>query len=209
MKKYLIFPCLVLLTIFSVKAQDNKIYAVHTEYIKGIKINNSNSLSWKVSCTNTPKATMVMERSSDARNFTELHSITADAVRCLQQFDYTDTNPLSGTNFYRLKLADADGAISYSTTIALLNKKAGFDILGIQPNPVANNVGLNVTSAQNDKVVVIIYDGNGKPILKQSEQVVAGTNLINIPVQKLISGNYKVSVITGDGVSISKSFIKQ
>jgi len=50
-----------------------------------------------------------LERSADARNFSSVYSITADAVRCGQPFDYTDAQPLAGMNYYRLKITDADG----------------------------------------------------------------------------------------------------
>ena len=62
-------------------------------YLNGIKQDGKHLLTWKVTCNTTPSATLTLERSADARIFTDIYSITVTALRCQQPFDYTDVQP--------------------------------------------------------------------------------------------------------------------
>ncbi len=184
---------------------------VIVEYFRGYKNGTSHNLNWKVNCTNTPRATMTLERSADGRSFTGLYTITAEAVRCLQPFDYMDANPLNGLNYYRLKMADADGKVTYSTIIALLNKNSGFDIIGIIPNPVPKNgdAVLNITSAQKGKLQVMVTDMAGRQLLLQSQEMVAGSNQVQMNLGNLAAGSYQITAYTTDGGTKTIRFVKE
>jgi len=179
-------------------------------YINGTKQGSKHLLNWKVTCISSPRVTMVLERSADSRNFTGINSITADAVRCNQPFDYTDIDPLKGMNYYRLKMTDTDGKISYSSIVALLNAVKGFDIVGITPNPVVDdNLKLNVTSAQAGKIDIAIYDMQGRLVNRQSISLIAGFNNLPIYVSNLSPGTYTIQGIVADERSKIIRFVKQ
>jgi Secretion system C-terminal sorting domain len=167
-------------------------------------------LNWKVTCTTSPRATMTLERSADARNYTGIYNITADAARCNQPFDYTDANPLPGMNYYRLKIVDADGKVTYSTTVALLNAVKGFDIISIAPNPVvADNFKLNVASAQSGKMEIVIFDMQGRLVNRQTITLIAGFNSMPVNVANLAAGTYTIKGNMADDQSKVIRFVKQ
>lgn len=184
---------------------------ISIEFFRGYKNGSQHNLNWKVTCTNTPRATMTLERSADGRNFTGIYTITAEAARCLQPFDHVDVSPLNGLNYYRLKMVDADGKVTYSTIIALLNKASGFDIIGIIPNPVpkAGNAILNVTSAQKGQLQIKVNDMAGRQLMQQTQQLVAGSNPINLQLQGLASGVYQITAYTEDGSTKTVRFVKE
>ena len=93
---------------------------IRFEYLNGQKQNNGHALNWKVTCLST-NIIMEIERSSDAKNFQSIILLAATQARCSQPFDFTDLQPLKGNNFYRLKMIDVDGKISYSPTVLILN----------------------------------------------------------------------------------------
>ena len=154
---------------------------------------------------------MTLQRGDNSRNFTDIYSTTADAARCMSPFNYTDASPKAGMNYYRLKITDQDGKISYSTIIAILNKQSGFEIVGITPNPVTNlnNAILNVSSAQKDQLQITIYDMAGKLVMSQSNVLIAGSNQISLDVSKFAKGTYQVNSRTSDGSSKTVSLLKQ
>jgi len=179
-------------------------------YLSGRKQGSDHLLNWKVTCTSTPRATMTLERSSDARNFSGLYTITADAARCQQPFDYTDANPLKGMNYYRLKIVDADGKITYSTTVALLNAVKGFDIVSIAPNPVVeNHFKLNVASALAGKMELVIFDMQGRLMNRQTISLIAGYNSMPVNVANLSPGTYTIKGSMNDDQSKVIRFVKQ
>lgn len=179
-------------------------------YLNGRRQGSNHLLDWKVTCNSTPGATMTLERSSDSRNYSGINTITADAARCQQPFDYTDTDPLKGMNYYRLKVVDADGKITYSTTVALLNAVKGFDIIHIAPNPVvSNNFKLNVASAQPGNMEISIFDMQGRLVNRQALSLIGGYNSIPVNVANLAPGTYTIKGSMADDRSKVIRFVKQ
>jgi Secretion system C-terminal sorting domain len=179
-------------------------------YFTGVKQGTNHLLNWKVTCNSTPRVTMTLERSADSRNFTGINTTTADAARCNQPFDYTDANPLKGMNYYRLKMVDVDGKISYSSIVALLNAVKGFDIVSIAPNPVVtDNFKLNVASAQAGKMEMVIFDMQGRLVNRQSIPLIAGFNSLPVNVGNLAAGTYTIQAVIGEERSKVMRFVKE
>jgi hypothetical protein len=183
---------------------------VSINYFTGVKQGSNHLLNWKVTCNTTPRLTMILERSADSRNFTVINTVVADALRCNQPFDHTDTDPLQGMNYYRLKMIDADGKISYSAIVALLNASKGFDIISIAPNPVTQgNFKLNIASAQDSKMELVILDMQGRLVNSQIIAVIAGSNNIRVQVENLSAGTYTMYGRIGEDRSRMIRFVKQ
>ena len=154
---------------------------------------------------------MTLERSaSSTGGFTGINTISATAARCAQPFNYTDALPLKGMNYYRLKIVDVDGKITYSNTIALLNAAKGFDIMNIAPNPVTGgSFKLNVASALATKMDVVISDMQGRIVSWQTLSLIAGYNSIDMNVANLAKGTYNIYGATADDKSKVVRFVKQ
>ena len=183
---------------------------ITVNYINGIKQAGKHLITWKVTCNTTPSAILTLERSADARNFTGVYTTNATAIRCAQPFDYTDAQPLAGMNYYRLKMVDADGKITYSNTIALLNASKGFELLNIAPNPVTSgSFKLNATAAAATKVETVISDMQGRVVSRQTITLIAGYNSIDMNVSNLAKGTYNISCISADDKTRVIRFVKQ
>jgi hypothetical protein len=182
---------------------------ISLNYLNGYKQNDNHNLSWKVTCTNNATATMSIERSTTGRNFTTINTITADALRCQQPFDYTDNSPLQGSNYYRLKMTDANGKVTYSAVIVLLNAATGFDIVGLSPSLINSNAILNVTAAQKTKMDVVITDMAGRQVQKITYNLIAGSNQFTINLANLMAGIYQITGYTTEGKSKTIRFTKQ
>lgn len=181
------------------------------EYFRGFKNGNSHNLAWKVNCINTAGVKMSLERSADSRNFTDIYLISANAARCLQPFEYNDTTPLNGLNYYRIKIVDADGKIAYSDIISLLNKTSGFDIVNIVPSPVPKNgvAIINIASAQKARLHIIISDVGGRKLLSKTGEIIPGSNQIQINLARLAAGSYQVSAFINENFSKTIRFVKE
>ena len=183
---------------------------VSFNYLNGVKQGGNHLLTWSVTCNTTPRVTLTLERSADARNFNGIYSITADAVRCSQPFDYTDAQPMAGINYYRLKIVDIDGKITYSNIIALINGAKGFALMNIAPNPVRGNLfKLNTTSANSAKMEVVISDILGRIVNRQTISLSAGYNSNDVNVSSLTPGTYNIYGITADDKSGLIRFVKE
>ena len=184
--------------------------AISLNYLRGVKQGNAHLLNWKVTCSSTPNVTLTLERSADGVSFKPIYSITADALRCAQPFDYSDAQPLAGTNYYRLKMIDANGKLSYSNIITLINASQGFDIMHIAPNPVTgNNFTLNISSAKATQMNIVISDLQGRVVKQASLSLIAGYNTSEINIQSLAPGTYQLYGSNGTDKSKLIRFVKQ
>jgi hypothetical protein len=193
---------------FAIGGESLTVLPISIEFFRGSKIAAVNYLDWKVTCTSTPSLILSLERSADGRNFIVIDEQNATAIRCLQSFNYTDTKPLSGYNYYRLKTTSTDGKITYSTIILLLNKEKGFELISLAPNPVKNTSVLSLTTVKGGKVDINVTDLSGKTILKESVIVIAGNNTINLNFATLSTGKYVINAVNGNGESKTIQFIK-
>jgi hypothetical protein len=170
------------------------------EYFRGTNQGDNHMLDWKVNCTNTQFATLTLEFSSDGRSFTTLNSTRETAQRCLQPFSYTNVNPLNGITYYRLKMTDDFGVVTYSRIVALRNGSKGLDLINIVPNPVLNGVfKLNISSSESIKMEITVIDISGKMVVKQSANIIAGFISVDINVSRLAAGTYQVYGTTSYG----------
>lgn len=181
---------------------------VTLNYLQGSKQNKSNILTWKITCDNNDNINILVERSADNNFFYALKNIYADRLQCQQPFNFTDTAPLYGMNYYRLKITDAQGKITFSAAIAILNKENDFDIVGLFPSLVNNEAVLHIAAPQSAKMNVIIRDITGKTIEKITCNLFAGNNNIIVNATLLGAGVYQITGYTANSQTKTIRFIK-
>lgn len=181
---------------------------IRLEYFKGSRQGKAHQFEWKVNCTST-QAVFALERSADGIHFTSIGGFTAAQERCLQAFNYSDGSPLSGLNYYRLKIIDVDGQSAYSNTVTLLNKETGFAFVNMVPSVVNHTAVLNINSDINDKVQLVITDASGRQVQTQQAVLVPGGNPITINASRLAAGVYQITGYTDAGRAKTIRFVKQ
>ena len=168
---------------------------IAVNWFTGSRQGGNHLLNWKVTCSATPRLTMTLERSAGAAgSFLPIYSLTAAALRCNQPFDFTDSRPLPGMNYYRLKLVDADGRITYSNIVALLNAVKGVELLGIMPNPVPTTGAfkLNIACAAATAMELVTTDMQGRVVDRRTISLAAGFNSIEMYGGGLAAGSYTI-----------------
>lgn len=179
-------------------------------YLNGTKNNGNHLLNWKATCVSVPSVTIDLQRSTDGRNYSSIYSIFATALRCQQPFDYTDNQPAKGINYYRLKITDADGKVTYSSIVSLINAVKGIDVMNIAPNPIVNSTfNLKVSAAAKTKMDIVITDMQGRILQQQSVNLIAGFNSIPMNAGKLAAGTYQLVGNTDEGKTKVLRFVIQ
>jgi hypothetical protein len=129
-----------------------------------------------------------IERSSDAVDFTPVLSVPGTGNSNVRRsYVASDTDPLSGTAYYRLKQTDFNGAYSYSEIVAVTvdHENEGFSIY---PNP-AFDVIYVMTEREMSSVSVTNIAG----LAQEVERVQLGVGRWKINVSTLNPGMYFVS----------------
>lgn len=184
------------------------VVAVRLQYFTGAKSGTSNLLTWKLA--GAVDENVVLERSTDGVVFAPIYTSRLTAANSLNPLNYTDVNPVGTKDYYRLKITELSGRVTYSNIVVLLNSIKGTEIVSISPNPVTDGTfKLNVTSVRATNMTVIIADMSGKIVSRQTITVTGGFSSTSVNVSTLAPGTYVLSGVTEDGRTASLGFIKK
>lgn len=161
-------------------------------------------LYWQTATENA-NAFFAVERSVNGVGYTEIGRVTgagyADTPR---SYDFTDSEPAAGINYYRLRQIDFDGAFSFSPVRTVLIPKT--DHPGIFPSPAADRLHVQVDRAGAQDAPWYIYDTAGR--LLRSGVLPSGAREVEIDVNSLAPGHYVLHLMSG-GSETACRFVKQ
>ncbi|HRP89968.1 MAG TPA: T9SS type A sorting domain-containing protein [Edaphocola sp.] len=142
-----------------------------------------------------------VERSKDGTNFATLEKVNAKQSATMLQYQTVDKQPIVGKSFYRLKMIEEDGQISYSSIKPIVYWNNEDAKLMIYPNPTLTD--LHIKSAFNLKQYSIV-DINGKTIMKGNLNAHQTISVLDLP-----SGTYLLNLIDDAGNEHHNKFVKQ
>ncbi|MBP6431896.1 MAG: T9SS type A sorting domain-containing protein [Ferruginibacter sp.] len=156
--------------------------------------NNTVVLNWVVN-TETNVSNYEVEYSSNGVNFVSIGSKTATGSR---SYNLLHTTPKQGFNYYRLKVIDRDGKVSYSEI-----RKVNFGLIGgsvkVYPIPAITNVNITVTNAMiNQSATISVLSIDGRLVHQQNISALSQTETIS--VSKLAAGKYILRIVTSNEV---------
>lgn len=169
----------------------------------GLKDGNSVRLNWETSSEQN-SAYFDVERSSDGVNFSSIGKVNAAGNSAtLRKYGFTDNNPATGRNFYRLRQVDLDDQFEYSKTISV--NMAANAAVSIYPNPVQSNMMVEYPKVGKGAIYkVLSVDGR----VMQSGTLQENSSQQNINLSNLQRGNYLL-VIQNDGQQYVQKIQKQ
>jgi hypothetical protein len=139
-----------------------------------------------------------VERSADGINFIIIGIKNASAGSGRKQYELVDDiSTVSGSRFYyRLKMIDMDGRISYSKMILIRIDKLDIRLV-FYPNPVTDNQAqLLIHSQEKQTAQLQVIDQSGRALLSQQTILYPGNNTISVMgVTRLARGTYLLSVM--------------
>lgn len=153
----------------------------------------------------------VVEKSTDARNFTEAAVLFTEENTSSAEYSYKYKDNLQNSTaklvYYRLKMVDVDGTFTYSETrMVRLASEQTKVLISTFPNPVANEVRVMIPAEWQDKPVTYeVFNSNG--LLMQRYQTKSAAQVQQLQVQQLNSGTYILKVSNAKASTTSK-FIK-
>ncbi|WP_159474536.1 C25 family cysteine peptidase [Dyadobacter sp. 3J3] len=172
---------------------------------KGKPNGNSVMLEWNTAWERN-NGRFVVERSYNAKNFVEIGSVEGKGNSNQQSYyNFFDTNPIKGINYYRLKQVDliSSGStnenFNYSSIISVVTSQD--DVFLVYPNPSSDavNVGLNIPATLTSWSLT---DVSGQIISK-------GITLKPISIKGFKNGEYILKIVTSNGDVYSKKIVKQ
>jgi trimeric autotransporter adhesin len=151
----------------------------------GIEKKETSLLSWSTSDDSNFKY-FEIEYSKDGFQFEKIGEVNKSTFN---EYIYSANLFNNGINFYRLKMIDINGTVSYSTIIKI-NKNNTISTIIISPNPVLDILSFDFNSLQKENITCKIYNGEGREIISTTKKIQIGNNTFFINVNTLPKGIY-------------------
>jgi hypothetical protein len=179
-----------------------------TSFTGNVDAHNRATLRW-TTASERNTTYFALERSNDGTSFSEAGRVTA-ANNSIQNISYQwiDPQTLAKTTYYRLRQVDYDGALNYSSVIALVPTSHPGRLVEVYPNPsTGQEVNLLLQGYDNEHVTVHLSDALGRQVLEHSFIPTDAhyLNPISLP-QSLASGTYILS-FTSSSLTVQKRLI--
>ena len=172
--------------------------------LTGLAHQNENWLYWSTE-TETNSDHFEIEGSTDGTSFISIGSVIAKSGSTVKSYyTFIHQSPPKGINYYRVKLVNRDGRISYTNTISL---KPGSEPIQmtVMPNPFTNNITAAVNFSAPGKATLSITDMYGHIVRTMSCPVIQGFNSISVTnLETLTSGTYLIQIKNQEQVAFAK-----
>ena len=160
------------------------------------------SIQWATAQEQNTKAFDV-EKSYSGNDWKKIASIQAAGNSTVEKsYQYLDIN--AGAAFYRLKQIDNDGKFTYTSAATTNCIAKNIDVV-LYPVPAKDVLNITISSLKNTKATLAIYDATGKQIKIMNENLLVGTNNIQLDLVGFVSGQYILRSIDA-GLEINKKF---
>ncbi len=194
--------------LFIVKLNQNAVLPVTITNISGDQKNSGILIKWSVEQQlNIEK--YEIERSKDGQFFSTIGTVKARGnTNLIAAYDYFDSTPFQGKNYYRLKIIEP-GKLTYSTIVKVIVRNTDKATIRIYPNPVAGNSASLETKLSKGTYVVTITNSVGQQLSKCVLNHNGGLlfKMVEFP-KNIPAGIYYIN-IKGEGIDFSSSLIKQ
>ena len=178
---------------------------------KGSLVNDNGFLQWKTE-NEISASFFVLERSTDANNYSPVATILASNTTGIHDYTFTDPNVTSlgvAIVYYRLRQVDMDGKFKYSGILALSIENKKITSIRIFPNPVNSHINLTITGYQSEKLHWRFTDNIGRAIKAGTYSISQGINRVSEDVGFVSSGIYYMQLFNGSDLKQTIKVLKQ
>lgn len=113
-----------------------------------------------------------------------------------QQYEFFDSAPLAGENFYRIAERDLDGAETHSTIVSVFFGASSDFTLSGAPTFDGNQLTFSAYSTKDQRVQFQLFDLQGHELINQPIQLAAGSQTVQHRCETLSSGIYLIRLKT-------------
>lgn len=122
-------------------------------------------MTWQTA-TEINNAYFYIERSADGARYEAIGQVPgAGTSTVINTYTYTDEQPLSGVNYYRLRQVDFDGQYAYSPVVSVVFGSTDARLL-IAPSPASDDVTVQLTQPTAEPISWEVYDQGGRMVLQ-------------------------------------------
>lgn len=176
----------------------------------GKEENSKTLLNWKLASGSNPDY-FEIERSVDGTNFTTINKlIVSSTLQADTEYGFTDDKTIVGKSYYRIKMTDLNGVVTYTKTITIdINKVTKGEIL-VFPSVIPSSGSLTIQTVKGlNNAEIVVTNSNGIMVNRKiAGKLQAGQTISFAPANSYLpSGMYFVQVIDNNIPVDTRKFI--
>ncbi len=150
-----------------------------------------------------------VERSANGSQFNTIGKVTARNAGTSAAYEFPDGQPYTGDNFYRIKVVDKNGSISF-TKIIRISLTGTLPSITVYPNPVSEKrFTLQMNNVEAGTYHIILYSVLGKKVMEQKTDHPGGIASLQIALPFGVTpGTYQLSISGDKKVFLHKIIIE-
>jgi hypothetical protein len=150
-----------------------------------------------------------VERSPNGQQFSKLGTVQANGSSIVINYTLFDPNPFSGANFYRIKIIDKSGQLTYSHVLRVNISNGSENMITVYPNPVnGNTIVLQLNNLQKGSYTITLTNKLGQQIVTKGIKHAGGSATETIEPSKVLAAGVYQLTLTGGGINITRQVIK-
>jgi endoglucanase len=181
---------------------------LHVLTLSANRSNNGAVINWEINGADASRE-FEIERSFDRTHFIAFHKIASSPG--INNYSANDNLEEVKTRlvYYRIHETDEQGR-SYYSSIVPLPVAPGKHKLSLYPNPASGSITLYGYLDKKEKLVISLFNTEGKMVRREFLQLPAGNYSRSIPIEELVNGLYTLQVSgTNSGERQEIKFIKK
>lgn len=157
------------------------------------KERGTSHLQWRLA-SDEEVSSFDVERSNNAVSFEKIGNVAQNNA-ANKKYNFIDEHPMTGNNYYRLKVIYHDGKMEYTGTKVVNFEEVHSLHLNIYPNPATDIVNVELPNDFSDAQygVVNIYGISGTMVYQQ-KVIGKFPSVITVQTASLTAGNYVVHI---------------
>jgi hypothetical protein len=173
-------PLPVQFVLFNVRCESNKVL-----------------LNWKTA-QEINSGYFEIQRSTNNNDWVAIGTLPAAGNSANERsYSFIDNSSVAGGAFYRIVEVDLDGRKQYTS----VNRAdcGSNDLWKVWPNPVQQQLFVNVAVATGSQVIIQVLDSKGALVREQRNTLLPGSNQLNVDMQRLPAGMYHLLMVWDNG----------
>ena len=179
---------------------NNIVLGLELQQFTATKTTSGNLLEWTAANTNGPTGSFALFRSADTHDWQTLTTVSASTTinqssfpvtlsnSAASSYSFTDTKPLPGVNYYRLRMDDGSGTPQYSP-IASVEDDAVISPVRCWPNPFLDRI---CVSTSRPMAKLVLKDMQGRTMMTAAPP--SGTTEYQMSTPGLPPGIYVLDI---------------
>jgi hypothetical protein len=167
----------------------------------GRKMNNSDMLEW-TTASEQNNAYFNLQHGTDGVNFTTIAKVNSKAANgnssSILNYNFENTKPQLGHNYYRLQQVDIDNHSSLNAKIVDIIWGSNGSTVSIYPNPTQDVLNIDLYTSKVQNTTVKVLDMSGRIVKQVQARSEAGMNKLSLSLGDIASGVYTVQVFEND-----------